>query len=76
MRKLDYPCAPMVLGLVLGDPMERALRQSLMMSQGSLAILLRPIPLTLLVVAAALLAVPLFRKSNALRVQMLDREEA
>jgi putative tricarboxylic transport membrane protein len=76
MRKLDYPCAPMVLGLVLGDPMERALRQSLMMSQGSLAILVRPIPLALLVIAAALLAVPLFRKSNAVRAQMLDREKA
>ena len=36
MRKLDYPAAPLVLGLVLGDAMERALRQSLMMSQGDL----------------------------------------
>jgi len=76
MRKLDYPCAPLVLGLVLGAPMERALRQSLMMSQGSLGILLRPIPLVLLAVAALLLAVPLFRKSNALRVQLMDREKA
>ena len=36
MRKLDYPAAPLILGLVLGDSMERALRQSLMMSQGDL----------------------------------------
>jgi putative tricarboxylic transport membrane protein len=28
MRKLDYPTAPLVLGLVLGDAMEKALRQS------------------------------------------------
>jgi putative tricarboxylic transport membrane protein len=63
-----------VLGLVLGDPMERALRQSLMMSQGSLSILVRPIPAALLVVAALLLAVPLFRKLNAVRVQLMDRE--
>jgi hypothetical protein len=48
MRKLDYPAAPLVLGLVLGDPMERALRQSLMMSQGDLSILAtRPISGTL-----------------------------
>ena len=74
MRKLDFPSAPLVLGLVLGDPMERALRQSLMMSQGSLSILLRPIPCALLVVAALLLLVPLFRKLNAVRVQVVERE--
>src|SRR3954466_6799695 len=76
MRKLDYPTAPLVLGLVLGDPMEKALRQSLMMSQGHLSILVRPIPATLLVFAALLLAVPLFRKLNAIRMQMLESEEA
>lgn len=74
MRKLTFPTAPLVLGLVLGDPMERALRQSLMMSQGHLSILLRPIPLALLIVAALLLAVPLFRRLNAVRMQVLDNE--
>jgi putative tricarboxylic transport membrane protein len=74
MRKLDYPTAPLVLGLVLGDSMERALRQSLMMSQGSLSILLRPIPSVLLAIAALLLVVPLVRKFNAFRVQVVDRE--
>ena len=74
MRKLDYPTAPLVLGLVLGDAMERALRQSLMMSQGDLSILFRPIPSVLLAIAALLLAVPLFKKFNAVRLNMLDRE--
>ena len=74
MRKLDYPTAPLVLGLVLGDLMEKALRQSLMMSQGSISILFRPIPSALLVVAAVLLVVPLFRKFNAARLQVIDRE--
>ena len=74
MRKLDYPTAPLVLGLVLGDPMEKALRQSLMMSQGSMSILLRPIPSVLLAIAALLLVVPLFRKFNAVRVRVVDRE--
>jgi putative tricarboxylic transport membrane protein len=37
-RKLDYPLAPLVLALVLGDLTENSLRQSLIMSQGSLAI--------------------------------------
>src|SRR5213075_1534344 len=58
MRKLDYPTAPLVLGLVLGDAMEKALRQSLMMSQGDVSILFRPIPSVLLTIAALLLAVP------------------
>ena len=39
-KKLDYPLAPLVLALVLGDLAENALRQSLIMSQGSLADLL------------------------------------
>src|SRR6266498_3565535 len=43
-KKLDYPLAPFVLALVLGDMAENALRQSLIMSQGSLAIFfIRPI---------------------------------
>jgi len=54
--------------------MERALRQSLMMSQGHLSILLRPIPSVLLGIAALLLVVPLFRKFNAVRVRVVDRE--
>jgi putative tricarboxylic transport membrane protein len=74
MRKLDFPTAPLVLGLVLGDAMEKALRQSLMMSQGDASILLRPIPSVLLGVAALLLVVPLIRKFNAVRVQVVDRE--
>jgi putative tricarboxylic transport membrane protein len=74
MRKLDFPTAPLVLGLVLGDPMEKALRQSLMMSQGDASILLRPIPSVLLALAALLLLIPLFKRVNALRVQVVDRE--
>jgi putative tricarboxylic transport membrane protein len=43
-KKLDYPLAPLVLALVLGDMAENALRQSLIMSQGSVAIFFaRPI---------------------------------
>ena len=74
MRKLDFPTAPLVLGLVLGDLMEKALRQSLMMSGGNPAILLRPIPAVLLACALLLLVGPLFRKFNALRVKVIDTE--
>ena len=55
-KKLDYPLAPLVLALVLGDLAENALRQSLIMSQGSLLILFqRPISGLISAVAAPLL---------------------
>ena len=37
-KKLDYPLAPMVLALVLGDMAEASFRQSMLLSQGSLSI--------------------------------------
>ncbi len=53
-KKLDYPLAPMVLALVLGDMAENALRQSLIMSQGSLMIFFTR-PIAAVITAAALL---------------------
>jgi putative tricarboxylic transport membrane protein len=52
-KKLDYPLAPLVLALVLGDMSENALRQSLIMSQGSLAIFATR-PIAAVITAAAL----------------------
>jgi putative tricarboxylic transport membrane protein len=73
MRKLDYPSAPLILALVLGAPMERALRQSLMMSDGSLAILVaRPIAAAMLLLAALVLLIPLFSKVNAWRLRAFE----
>jgi len=73
MRKLDYPAAPLVLGLVLGGAMERALRQSLMMSEGSLSILVaRPISALMLSLALLILLIPFFTKVNAWRLRALD----
>jgi TctA family transporter len=37
-KKLDYPLAPLVLAVVLGDRMEDAFRQSMLASKGSLLI--------------------------------------
>jgi len=63
----------MVLGLVLGGAMERALRQSLMMSQGDLSILAtRPISAVMLSLALLILLIPLFNKLNAWRLQALE----
>jgi putative tricarboxylic transport membrane protein len=76
MRKLDYPSAPLILGLVLGGGLERALRQSLMMSEGSLAILVqRPISALMLSLTVLLLASPLIGKWNAWRVRAVEQDE-
>ena len=61
-KKLKYPLAPLVVALVLGDMTEQALRQSLIMGQGSIAIFVtRPITLTFILAAVALFLLPLFR---------------
>jgi putative tricarboxylic transport membrane protein len=58
-RIYDYPSAPLVLGLVLGPLIERALRQSMVLSQGDPMIFLtRPISASLIVVSIVLLVAP------------------
>ncbi|WP_431283600.1 tripartite tricarboxylate transporter permease [Humitalea sp. 24SJ18S-53] len=39
MKKLDYPLAPLVLAMVIGDKAEDAFRQSMLLSHGSLGVL-------------------------------------
>lgn len=52
MKKLDFPLAPMVLTLILGPLMERALRHTLEISERELSILVtRPISAALLAIA-------------------------
>jgi putative tricarboxylic transport membrane protein len=58
-KKMDYPLAPCVLAVILGPFVERALRQSLIMSKGSLAIFVsRPVSLVLLMFAVLALFAP------------------
>ncbi len=72
MVKLKYPTAPLILGFVLGDAMERALRQSLTMSQGDLSILVRGwISATMLAGAVLILLLPLLGRFNKARVQAI-----
>jgi putative tricarboxylic transport membrane protein len=75
MRKLDFPAAPLVLGLVLGDGLERALRQSLMMSQGDLSILVtRPLSVTMLLLTLVIILMPLLRKVKQWRLKTAGEE--
>lgn len=63
MRKLDYPVAPAVLAIVLGPLAERSMRQSLISSQGDPSIFFtRPISLICILIAVALVLVPVFQK--------------
>jgi putative tricarboxylic transport membrane protein len=60
MRSNIFPIAPVILGLVLGDRMEEALRQSMIMTQGNLWMLLeRPIVVFFAVLTLASLFGPL-----------------
>ena len=62
MRKLDYPMAPAVLAIVLGPLAEPALRQSLIISNGSFAIFYeRPMSAAILAATVALFALPLIK---------------
>ena len=61
-NKLDYPLAPMVLALVLGRPLEEALRQSLKMSQTDVSIFFtRPVSGVIMAMAIAAILWPLLR---------------
>ena len=72
MVKLKYPAAPLILGFVLGDNMERALRQSLMMSQGDVTTFVhRPISAIMLGLAVLILLTPLLGHLNRLRVRAI-----
>ena len=60
LRKFEYEAAPLVFALVLGPMMENALRQSLLMSEGSFDIFfIRPISCILLIPGVVLFAFPL-----------------
>lgn len=66
MRKLGYSPAALVLALVLGPLAERALRQSLIISDaGVLIFFTRPISAVLIVAALAAVAVPVVRGVSA-----------
>ncbi len=59
-KKLDYPLAPLILAMVLGDRTEDAFRQSMLSSQGSLAIFWsNPLVSSIVAVAIVLLLWPL-----------------
>lgn len=61
LRKMDYPMAPLVLGIILGDLLDKSLRRGLIISDGDLSpFITRPISavFALLVVSTLLAGIP------------------
>ncbi len=74
MRKLDYPLAPAVLAIVLGPLAEPALRQSLLIGDGSFEIFFsRPFSAPIMVVALILLFLPVLKPAWRLLIKAGSR---
>ena len=61
MKKRDWPAAPLILGFILGDLIEKYLRSSLQMSGGSITIFFSR-PIALLFIGLAVLSVIFSRR--------------
>jgi len=73
MRKCDYEPAPLVLAYVLGPMLEQAMRQSLIISDGSFMIFLtRPIAGVCFAVCALLMILACTKFSRKKRVEVLQ----
>jgi putative tricarboxylic transport membrane protein len=66
-KKLDYPLAPLVLALVLGDKAEDSFRQAMLVSQGEVSIMwANPLVGSITTLALVMLLWPLLSKLMAL----------
>jgi putative tricarboxylic transport membrane protein len=64
LRRMDYPMAPLVLGIILGDLLDKNLRRGLTLSDGDLTpFFTRPISalFVLMIALTILMSVPLIR---------------
>jgi putative tricarboxylic transport membrane protein len=74
-RKFDYELAPMVMAFILGPMWESSLRESLIMSDGSLGIFVqRPISAILISTAAALIVLTLFSNSSRAKRKKISQQ--
>jgi len=76
-KKLDYPLAPLVLALVLGDKAEDSFRQAMLVSQGDLAIMWsNPLVGSITTLALVMLGWPLIAKALARLRGPKDKDKA
>lgn len=66
MRRFDFPTAPTVIGMILGPFAEQEFRRAMTISAGDMTTFVtRPLSLTLLIIAALLVVVPLLLRLRA-----------
>ena len=56
MREMEYPMAPMVLGIVLGDILDKNLRRALVLSDGNIGAFFNH-PISLVIIGLIILTV-------------------
>ncbi|MBN8956766.1 MAG: tripartite tricarboxylate transporter permease, partial [Rhizobiales bacterium] len=77
LKKMDFPLAPMLLGLVLGKPLEEQLRRALLLSDGNwLTFVKHPISLGLLLFTAFLIVLIVLPALRQKRDEALAEEDA
>lgn len=63
-RRFDFPMAPLIIGMILCPMAENSMRQALVISMGEFSTFFtRPISATILAISAALLFLPLLRRT-------------
>ena len=78
LRRMDYPIAPLVLGIILGDLLDKSLRRGLILSDGDLTpFFTRPVSaaFALLIAASIVLSIPGIRRRLARLIRFRGREE-
>ncbi len=74
MKRVDIPASPIILGIVLGKLMEEKMRQSLVISDGSLLIFVtRPISLFLLLLAVVSITNPYWKEIGSAMRKLLGK---
>jgi putative tricarboxylic transport membrane protein len=75
LRKADFPLSPLALTMIMGPMMENSLRQALSISHGDIGILFRsPLSCGLLIAAALVLTLPLWRLPLVQKRAMLGKD--
>jgi putative tricarboxylic transport membrane protein len=75
LREMDYPMAPLVLGIILGDILDKNLRRALVLSDGSITpFFTRPICLALFIITLLVIVSRLPVTVNLMKKLRLSRE--
>ena len=76
MKRVDLPAAPLTLAMVLGPIMEKSLRQTLIISDGSLLIFMtRPFAAVAMVFFCLLMCLPLIQKMMGRKIGTMGNVE-